>query len=90
MVVPAGGGVATNFVSLSGAIMDVVTDSSGNVYAINADPTNGIITKITPAGTAEEFATGFSGPRGIVFDHNGNMFVANLNGGTVIKITGIN
>ena len=89
MVTPIGGGAATNFATLTGAIMDLVADAAGNVYATNADPTQGTITKITPGGSVSSFGTGFGGPQGIVFDASGNLFIANLNSDVIYKVAGV-
>ena len=69
--------------------MDLVTDGAGNVYATNADPTQGTITKITPGGSVSSFGTGFGGPQGIVFDASGNLFIANLNSDVIYKVAGV-
>ncbi len=46
------------------------------------------VKKITPAGIESLFADGgFNNPDGIVFDHHGNLFVANYTPSTVNKIT---
>ncbi len=86
MVAPIDGGAATNFATLTGAIMDLVTDGAGNVYATNADPTQGTISKITPGGSVTSFGSGFGGPQGVVFDASGNLFIANLNSDDIYKV----
>ena len=89
MVAPIGGGEATNFVTLTGTIMDLVSDGAGNIYATNADPTQVTISKITPRGSVTSFGSGFGGPQGIVFDASGNLFIANLNSDDIYEVAGV-
>ncbi len=65
--------------------------------SINGDGSNGAgsISEYTPTGLQTIFASGLSEPRGVAFDHFGNLFVANtefdppdfLGHGTIVKIT---
>ncbi len=41
-------------------------------------PGDGRILKFTPGGVESTFATGLNSPRGLVFDHTGNLFVAEI------------
>jgi hypothetical protein len=67
------------------------TDEAGNVYMSNFGTTlNGggkEIFLITPEGDVSVFATGMNGASGSDFDEEGNLYQANINGGTILKIT---
>jgi len=62
-------------------------DAQGNVYAVNFGKQQ-TIGKVTPAGLAEVFVTlpGKSTGNGIVFDRQGQMYVADYVGHNVLKI----
>lgn len=62
-------------------------DAQGNIYAVNFAK-QGTIGKVTPDGKAEIFVTlpGKSVGNGIVFDRQGNMYVADYVGHNVLKI----
>src|SRR3954470_18811826 len=62
-------------------------DAAGNVYAVNYAKQQ-TIGKVTPDGKAEIFVTlpGKSTGNGIVFDHKGNMYVADYAEHNVLKI----
>ena len=60
MVVPAGGGAAADFATLSPSIMRIRTDVAGNLYALNADLHT--ISKISPAGVVAHSARGSPAP----------------------------
>jgi hypothetical protein len=78
----------------------VATDSAGNVYV--ADFNNFTIRRITPAGAVSTFAGSpgqsgstdgdgnaarFRGPTGLATDSSGNIYVADMLGATIRKIT---
>jgi DNA-binding beta-propeller fold protein YncE len=69
---------------------------NGLFVSINGDGNNGngSINEYTPTGVQSLFASGLSEPRGVAFDHFGNLFVANSTldvnqtlQGTIVKIT---
>lgn len=47
---------------------------------------DGKVVRVGSSGVTSDFATGTGGPRGVVFDGDGNAFVANFAGGTVLKL----
>lgn len=56
----------------------------GDIYETN----NGAVLKIRPfGGTPITFADGLSNPKGVVFDGNGRLFVANANAGSILILT---
>jgi len=77
----------------------LVFDSQGNLFV--ADLINSVIRKITPAGTVSTFAgngtyttvdgtgtnAGINGPHGLTIDANNNLYVTELYGNTIRKIT---
>ena len=48
--------------------------------------TDGKIVRVGSSGVVTDFAPGLGSPRGVVFDDDGNAFVANFSGGTVLKL----
>ena len=62
----------------------MVFDSSGNLYIGNS---NGVISKVTPAGAVSTFATIGAGIRVMFFDQSGNLYTSSTNVGTISKIT---
>ena len=85
----AAGVLAIGAVTANGALNDLFASINGS-----GDNGGGFIYQYTPAGVQSTFASGLSRPRGLVFDHFGNLFVANTtfdgNGvghGTIVKIT---
>jgi hypothetical protein len=81
--------LATGAVTANGTLNDLFVSISG-------DGSNGAgsIFEYTPTGVQSLFASGLSEPRGVAFDHFGNLFVANttfdpnfLGNGTITKIT---
>jgi len=61
----------------------IVVDASGNIFVANTDGKN--IKKVTPQGDVSVVATGFSKPKGIALDAQGNLIVAD--GSVVKKVT---
>jgi hypothetical protein len=82
--------LATGAVTAQGALNDLFV-------SINSDGSNGggSINEYTPTGVQSLFASGLSEPRGVAFDHFGNLFGANNTfddpsqtfQGTIVKIT---
>jgi len=76
--------------SVYGRVEDIAFDNNGNLYATN--PTSGTIWKVTPDGTAAQFASGLTSPRGIewtggtVFGNNLYVVEYNPSGGGILKI----
>jgi streptogramin lyase len=65
---------------------DVVIDAAGNIYTANAS--DGVITKVTPAGVTNTTWASVSGmPFGLGIDAAGNLYTANWGAGTISKIT---
>jgi sugar lactone lactonase YvrE len=62
-------------------------DRAGNIYAVNYEK-QGTIGKVTPDGKGEVFITlpGKSIGNGIVFDRQGNMYIADYVGHNVLKV----
>lgn len=60
-------------------------DLEGNLYVTNA--TANAILKVNSGGVVSTFATGFSGPIGVVVDCVGTLYVSNNNGKSVTKVT---
>jgi gluconolactonase len=62
-------------------------DRQGNIYAVNFARQQ-TIGKVTPAGKAEVFLElpGDSTGNGIVFDHSGNMYIADYVGHNVLRV----
>jgi gliding motility-associated-like protein len=77
----------------------IAVDAQGNVYV--ADRSNNLVRKITPAGDVTTFAgsgsattvngvgtaASFNGPTGLAFDTQGNLFVVELAGNVIRRIT---
>lgn len=61
----------------------IVVDASGNVFVANTGGKN--IKKVTPQGEVIVFATGFTQPKGIALDSQGNLIVADAS--VVKKVT---
>jgi sugar lactone lactonase YvrE len=81
--------LAIGAVTANGALNDLFA-------SINSDGSNGAgsIYQYTPNGVQSTFASGLSQPRGMAFDHLGNLFVANTTldvnqtlQGTIVEIT---
>ncbi|MDB5101116.1 MAG: repeat containing protein [Cyanobacteria bacterium RYN_339] len=62
---------------------DLVVDAAGNVYVVEAGSNK--VRKITPAGVATTFASGFNAPGGIALAHDG-LFVADTNNHLIRKV----
>ena len=61
-------------------------DKSGNLYASRY--VGSTITKITPSGNTNIFASGFLQPNGTTFDSFGNLYVpSNISGGWIAKVS---
>jgi sugar lactone lactonase YvrE len=74
----------------SGIMADSLAfDAFGNLFV--SDPQNKRIVKITPGGTATQFAVGQNGedfvPGGLAFDAAGNLFAVNTANNTIYKYT---
>lgn len=63
----------------------MVLDSAGNLYGSHFMGTN--IVKVTPDGIGSIFATGFNTPNGLAFDSNNNLFVCDLSGNRIYKLS---
>jgi len=63
--------LATGAVTANGALNDLYASVNGA-----ANNGGGFIYQYTPAGVQSIFASGLSRPRGVAFDHFGNLFVA--------------
>jgi hypothetical protein len=82
--------LALGAATANGALNDLLVSINGD-----ANNGNGSINEYTPTGVQSLFASGLSEPRGIIFDHFGNLFVANnffddssqTFQGTIVKIT---
>jgi len=81
--------LVTGGVKAQGALNDLFASINGS-----GDNGGGFIYQYTPTGLQTVFASGLSRPRGVVFDHFGNLFVASttcdVNGncqGSIVKIT---
>src|SRR5205085_1044953 len=59
-------------------------DSAGTLYVSNFN-TNSVLA-VSSVGALSTYATGFSGPEGLVFDNAGELFVANENGNSISKV----
>ena len=69
--------------SLNGGI---TIDSTGNVYVTTGvSGSNGVVSKITPAGVVSVLATGFYAPDGLAVDSSGNVYTANTSAFRSIK-----
>jgi sugar lactone lactonase YvrE len=62
--------LATGAVTANGAVNDLFASVNGN-----GDNGGGFIYQFTPTGVQTTFASGLSRPRGVAFDHFGNLFV---------------
>lgn len=63
----------------------MVIDYQGNLYGSHFMGTN--VYKVTPAGVASVFATGFNTPNGLAFDSQNNLYVCDLSGNRIYKIS---
>src|SRR5438552_2441963 len=66
-------------------VPDRARAAAGGLY--EADFSSNTIFKFTPDGTKSTFASGLSGPVGLVFDSSGNLFEADYNSATIFKFT---
>jgi sugar lactone lactonase YvrE len=82
--------LALGAITANGALNDLFVSINGD-----ANNGNGSINEYTPTGVQSLFASNLSEPRGVAFDHFGNLFVANTAfddpsqtfQGTIVKIT---
>jgi DNA-binding beta-propeller fold protein YncE len=82
--------LALGAAAANGALNDLFVSINGD-----ANNGNGSINEYTPTGVQSLFASNLSEPRGVAFDHFGNLFVANNTfddpsqtfQGTIVKIT---
>lgn len=63
--------------------LDVAVDPAGNVYASR----DGDVVKLSPSGAVLAHYGGFSDPRGIALDANGNLYVGETDGGKILKLS---
>jgi sugar lactone lactonase YvrE len=77
-------GTVTPFVSGLDDVLQMVFDSSGNLFL--SDYGQSRVLKVTPAGTVSTFAT-IAAPHGIVIDPSGNLYVNEYFNQTVDEIT---
>ena len=86
-VTPAGD-VSTFVSSGINAPVGIAIDDEDNLFVCSCG--NNTIRKVTPDATSTAFALGsiFNCPNGIIFDHNGNLYVSNFGGfNNLVKIT---
>jgi len=84
-------GTASLFVTASSpsyTFNDLAFDRSGNLF-VSAGNGLGqcLILEYTPDGTESTFATGINSVRGLAFDNTGNLFLADVLGGNILKFT---
>ncbi|MEO1576173.1 MAG: hypothetical protein AAFU65_14605 [Pseudomonadota bacterium] len=85
-------GVVTKFADVSAGPAGIVVDSQDNVIVSQYGVGNGdgvTVTKISPDGVVSALSTGglLLAPVATAIDHEDNVYVANFNEGSVIKIT---
>jgi hypothetical protein len=80
----APGGTKTTFAAgVEGAL---ALDSAGNLFVGVSDAT-GTIFKVAPEGTKSTFAASVGNPSSLAFDPAGNLFVFDLESGSILKFT---
>jgi sugar lactone lactonase YvrE len=62
----------------------VAIDAQGNLFVAN--PGNGTVSKVTPAGQVSTFLAGLNDPFALAFDKAGNLFVATIADNTIRKV----
>lgn len=85
-------GDVSTFASVKSGPSGIVSDKEGNLYISHYGTGNGTgnsVTKITPDGTASDFASGgtINVPVATAIDDEGNLYVSNLFDGRLTKIT---
>jgi sugar lactone lactonase YvrE len=64
----------------------VTIGRSGDIYV--PEPKAGKLIRIRPDGTLTVLLEGLRGPRDPVFDAQGNLYIAETDGGRILKLSG--
>lgn len=74
--------------SISYSFNDLAFDRPGNLFvSVGNGLGQCLILKYAPDGTESTFATGINSVRGLAFDNAGNLFLADVLGGNILKFT---